>query len=239
MTLSCIFLCGLGMNNSPVVVGGNCLTSGNFAACCRVKALRNQVDGTCRGVLPPVLGGRGRAGQVSQPIYLPGMLTSAAAMSEALPPGVHGGASEVARGIFGRGSNVLVPRASQTVAIRDLPRPPIDSGVPDYAVMKLPSESGTTQLSQPPLESQPPLFEAPEDYAASSQMPSLSPATATATQSPAEAALIAALLQTQRPATAAPSTLLPTSNRLVVFACFFLFLVVFLFWLYRRRAARM
>lgn len=86
-------------------------------------------------------------GQVSQPIYTPGRLTSAAQLSEQLPPGLIGGATEVSRGLFGKGSNVLVPRASSTVTIQQPPKPPVDSGAPPVPlVIKEPSGAGSSQL---------------------------------------------------------------------------------------------
>ena len=245
--------------NRPVIAPGTCLSSGNFAACCRLKAMRRQPDSTCRGVPPMVLGGPGRQGQVSQPIYLPGLKTSAAGMSEALPPGVHGGASEVARGIFGpKGANVLVPRASETVAVRDLPKPPLNTmvGVPNIALLKVPGQSGTTQLEgtggdfPATPSSEMPLIDSGEDYP--TQQPILMPTSipvyfsepatlspeddfsveavseAPRTLSPGELAVIAALI---KPASSPAGR----SNRWVMFTCIFLFVAVFMLWLYWRR----
>ena len=243
--------------NRPVIAPGTCLSSGNFAACCRLKAMRRQPDSTCKGVPPMVLGGPGRQGQASQTVYLPGLKTSAAGMSEALPPGVHGGASEVARGIFGpKGANVLVPRASQTVTVRDLPKPPLNTmvGVPDYALLKVPGESGTTQLQTTngdfpatPSSEMPLADSTGEDYA--TQQPILMPTSlpvyfsepatlspeddfpvseAPRTLSPGELAVIAALVEPT------PSPAPGRSNRWVLFTCVFLFIAVFMIWLYRR-----
>jgi hypothetical protein len=86
-------------------------------------------------------------GQISQPLYAPGQLTSAAKMSEQLPPGVHGGATEVSRGIFGTGSNVLVPQASSTATIVEPPKAPVDPSVAQTSIqLKEVSTGGSTQL---------------------------------------------------------------------------------------------
>lgn len=85
-------------------------------------------------------------GQVSQTIYLPGAKSSSAKMSEQLPPGTYGGASEVNRGIFGSGSNVLVPNASETANVAIPAKPPVDVGVPNYVVLQQPSGAGSSEL---------------------------------------------------------------------------------------------
>ena len=85
-------------------------------------------------------------GQVSQTIYLPGAKSSSAKMSEQLPPGTYGGASEVNRGIFGSGSNLLVPNASETAKIAIPAKPPVDVGVPNYVVLQEPSGAGSSEL---------------------------------------------------------------------------------------------
>lgn len=85
-------------------------------------------------------------GQTSQTIYLPGAKSSAAKLSEQLPPGTYGGASEVGRGIFGSGSNVLVPNASETANIAIAPKAPIDVGVPNYVLLQQPSGAGSSEL---------------------------------------------------------------------------------------------
>jgi hypothetical protein len=60
---------------------------------------------------------------------------------------VSGGASEVSRGIFGTGSNVLVPQASTTVTIQEPPKAPVDPHVAETSItLKEPSSAGHTQL---------------------------------------------------------------------------------------------
>ena len=85
-------------------------------------------------------------GQTSQTIYLPGAKSSSAKMSEQLPAGTYGGASEVNRGIFGSGSNLLVPNASETAKIAIPAKPPVDVGVPNYVVLQQPSGAGSSEL---------------------------------------------------------------------------------------------
>lgn len=113
-------------------------------------------------------------GQVSQTVYLPGAKSSSAKMSEQLPPGTYGGATEVGRGIFGSGSNVLVPNASETAKIAIPAKPPVDVGVPNYVVLQQPSGAGSSELMAvgnkpldvPGLDSpSPPTSMSPEDAA--------------------------------------------------------------------------
>lgn len=86
-------------------------------------------------------------GQVSQPVYLPGALSSTAQLSEQLPPGYSQGATEANRGIFGTGSNVLVPQGNSTVTIAEPPKAPVDPGVYQTQIeLKEPSGAGHTQL---------------------------------------------------------------------------------------------
>ena len=127
-------------------------------------------------------------GQVSQPIYLPGALTSAAKLSEQLPPGAYGGATEVGRGMFGTGnSNVLVPAASQTATIAMPPAPPVDVGVPNYVLLKQPSGVGSSSLmAVGEMASGAPVL----DVVTSTPSPSPSPS--------ADAALLAAALVQQQ-----------------------------------------
>lgn len=142
-------------------------------------------------------------GTVSQPLYLPGALSSTAKLSEALPQGVTGGASEVARGIFGTGSNVLVPEASTTARIAMPPKAPTDSGVPNYVVIKEPSGAGASQLLQ---------MDAPADAPQlSTQQPQGGPG---ASAPPVDPAAFAALLAA---ATPNPKTQWSASNPYVIY----------------------
>jgi hypothetical protein len=158
-------------------------------------------------------------GQVSQPVYLPGALSSTAKMSEALPQGVHGGASEVSRGIFGQGSNVLIPEASSTARVAMPKDAPTDSSVTTYHVVKEPSGGGESQILQ--------MDTPPDAPQLSTSGPSEFPV---ASRPPIDPAVLASLIAASTPN---PKTQWSMSNPWVVYPIMAAFIFIALMLLFR------